>query len=650
MPVIILWRLLLLLLAPGALAAAPPDNELAEARSRFKAAYAAALADRAEARTLGAGLESYPLHIYLRYYPLRRSLERLPVADVERFMTDYPSALLTERLRREWLRVLARNRKWELYHRFYVEQDDADLACLALRARIATGRTADLAEAARPLWLVGSSQSAACDPVFNYLHASGLLDEALVWERAWLAARAGRPTLARYVLRTFGRPADRGYGDLIVAVAERPRQTLGQAALRADTVHNREVIAYGVERLAGTSLTHALGLWDAARATHRFTAAEQGRVARALALAAVSASDPGRLPLLEQVPVEQADARLERAQLRAALAERAWATLARWTARPPAEGTNPLQWRYWHARSLEQLGHDEAAEMEYRALAGERDYYGFLASDKLGLPYSMNHHPVAPSTSERAAARANADLARAREWQLLGERGLSHQEWRYALGRMTPREIEVAAQLAHEWGWHDRVIAALGLAKSYDDLELRFPILHREDVVDFARRRGLSPALVYSIIRGESAFVTDARSPAGALGLMQLMPATGAETARQLGLRLDGKQDLMRVDTNVALGTEYLRRMINRFTGSFPLAAAAYNAGPGRVRAWAPRFGCVPADIWIDTIPFVETEGYVRRALFYAAIYEWRLGLEGDTLTSRLADVTPLDPRSATLC
>ncbi len=650
MSVIKLWRLLLLFLAPGALAATTPDAQLAQTRARFKTAYAATLAGRADAGPLARGLEHYPLYIYLRYEPLRRKLDRLPVAEVERFITDYPSAYLTERLRAEWLRALARQGEWSLYHRFYVAGNDADLACFALRARLASGDSANLAKDALPLWLVGRSQSAACDPVFERLHATGALGDDVVWERAWLAARAGKPTLARYIVRHFGRTADRPLGDLIVTIDQQPRQTLAHASLRADTSRTRALLAYGVARLAAADLTRALALWEAAQASYRFTATERGAVARDLALAAAVVRDPSRIALLDRVPPEQCDARVDRARLRAALEARAWQALARWTARPPATGTSPLQWRYWQARALGELGHEEAAETEFRALARERDYYGFLASDKLGQPYSMNHHPVAPSADELSRMRANLDLARAREWDALGQRGRSRQEWHYAITHLPRRDVEVAAHLAHEWGWHDRGIAALGLAQSYDDLELRFPLLHRKQVIDFARRRALPPAVVYSIIRGESAFVTDARSPVGALGLMQLMPATGAETARRLGVKFGGAQDLVRVETNVALGTEYLRRMIKRFGGSFPLAAAAYNAGPGRVRAWSPTLGCVPGDVWIDTIPFVETEGYVRRALFYAAIYEWRLGHDVVTLSSRLPDVTPITARTAVLC
>ena len=216
----------------------------------------------------------------------------------------------------------------------------------------------------------------------------------------------------------------------------------------------------------------------------------------------------------------------------------------------------------------------------------------------------------------------------------------AHQEWQWVITRLPKREVEVAAQLAHEWGWHDRAIIALGAVQSYDDLELRFPLLFESTVRSAAKRRNMPPALVYSIIRGESAFVVDARSVAGALGLMQLLPGTAAETARHLGMAWRSPNELLSPEKNIMLGSEYLRRVMRQFGGSFPLAAAAYNAGPGRVKSWLAKDSCAPPDVWVELIPFTETEGYVRRALFYAAIYEHRMGESMTPLSSRLAELT----------
>lgn len=627
---------LLLLLAAAAAGAADDAVE----RARFKRAYDAQLAGRSDALQLAQGLEQHPLYIYLRYQALRPRLTSMPVAEIERFFADYPQAYLSARLRTEWLKVLARAGQWPTFERFYRPQADAELQCLALQTRVRRGQTAELLDATGDLWLVGKSQSAACDPVFDYLKTVGLLSDALVWERVWLAARAGKPALARFIARKYAAPSDRVFADLLPQIHAHPEQTLRHALLRHDGARVRAIIGYGVVRLAVLKLDRAMAMWHDVQDKYRYTLEERGAVDRELALVAAAQNHAARLALLDRVPPAFIDEPIERYRIREGLEERAWTALARWTERAPTPPTNALRWRYWRARALAELGRADEANAIFAALAAERDYYGFLASDILGRPYAMTHRPVAPAKAEFAALTALPGIRRTHAFYLLGMRSQARQEWQFETARMSKRDLEIAAKVAYDWGWYDRAIFALGQSQSYDDLDLRFPVLHKEVVLNFAQRRKLPPAIVYSIIRGESAFVTDARSPAGALGLMQLMPATGAETARRIGLKLAHPSDLTAVDTNIAIGSEYLRIVLNQFGGSFPLAAAAYNAGPGRVRSWLPKSGCVPADIWIDTIPFAETESYVRRALFYAAVYEWRLGERINALSSRLAEVS----------
>ncbi len=223
------------------------------------------------------------------------------------------------------------------------------------------------------------------------------------------------------------------------------------------------------------------------------------------------------------------------------------------------------------------------------------------------------------------SAPAPASSAR-REFERVALPQHAAREWNFEMKQLTRRELEVAAVLATQWGRPERAIFALGMANAYDDLGVRFPLLYTELARKHAARRNLDPARVMAIIRSESAFNASARSPVGALGLMQLMPQTARETARSAGVRFDNPKALLEAGTNIALGTTYLAQMLARYDGNFAMAAAAYNAGPGRVRQWQGA-QCVPSERWIESIPFTETRGYVRRALFYAAIYQRRLKL-----------------------
>ncbi|MGE0484354.1 MAG: transglycosylase SLT domain-containing protein [Gammaproteobacteria bacterium] len=624
----------LLVWGVGVAAGTPID----EARTRFAAVLAAQQAGQhARAATLVNGLEDYPLYPYYRYDDLRRRLHQLPRDEVRDFLAAWDGSLLATRLRDEWLKQLVRRGQWQDFLDFYRPVDDIEMRCQQLRARLETGQGAGLLADARAIWLSGKSLPDACDPAFAQLYASAAMDDALVWARIRLAMAAGNSGLARFLARRLASARLQSLAGVWLDAHAQPARVLTRSDLDDDAT-TREILVHAVRRLARKDVDGAEQAWQTAATRYAFSADDRGAAAAALAVAAAGSDHPRRIGLLDAVPATHVDATVERYRVREALVERAWPELVRWTETPPVE-VDALRWRYWRARALQHTGQESAAQALLTALARERDYYGFLAADALGLEYTFNHQPVAASDAELATLRARPGLARAHELYLLDRRFQARREWYFELDRMERRELEVAAAVAAAWGWQNQAIFALGRARSWDDLELRFPTLYDELAVEHGRRRKVDPARVMAIIRSESAFVVDARSPAGALGLMQLMPATARETARRIGLRLDRMEMLYSPGTNIALGASYLASMVARFGGSFVMAAAAYNAGPHRVRQWQGA-SCIPAEIWIDTIPFTETRRYVRRALFYAAVYEWRLGRE----ITRITDVMPPIP------
>ena len=275
----------------------------------------------------------------------------------------------------------------------------------------------------------------------------------------------------------------------------------------------------------------------------------------------------------------------------------------------------------------------------FQSLAGERDYYGFLAADRLGTEYRFNHRPleVKPDALERVSALPA--MRRALELLALGRRVDARREWRELIRGLGEDELVAASWLAQCRDWHGRAILTIARTPERDDIELRFPIDFIDTVESAASRRSLSPAAVYAFIRKESAFMADARSGAGALGLMQIMPPTGRMLMRERGERLQRDRQLLAPELNVELGTQYIRSLLSKTGGHLVLSAASYNAGPHRVRSWLPEKGTVEAALWIDNIPFTETRRYVRGILAYIAIYEHRLGRSPTRLSERMPPV-----------
>ena len=225
---------------------------------------------------------------------------------------------------------------------------------------------------------------------------------------------------------------------------------------------------------------------------------------------------------------------------------------------------------------------------------------------------------------------------------MLGSIYPARREWHHALDDMTSYQMQIAAAIAANWGWHDQVILTLGKAQAYDDLILRFPVPFEEHLRKYAEKRQLDLGWTYALTRAESAFMEDARSPAGALGLMQIMPDTGRQTAKAIGFRTFDVRYLLEADKNITIGSAYLKQMYDKFNGNTILATAAYNAGPGNVKGWIPKSECIEPDVWIEKIPFEETRKYVSRILFYATVYDWRLKQDITPIRQRMAAIQPM--------
>ena len=352
-----------------------------------------------------------------------------------------------------------------------------------------------------------------------------------------------------------------------------------------------------------------------------------------------SRHDPQAIDWLWQVDAAYADDHVLRWRAAAAVFHSKWERVLEATGSMSGEELERERWRYWRARALEATGAAAEARAEFESLARERDYYGFLAADRVDAVYRFNHRPlvIAPTVMERVAAMPGTQ--RALEFLALDRRVSARREWHALIGGLGEDELQAASWIAGCREWHGRAILSIARTEERDDLELRFPVVYRDIVESASSRRGLSPAAVYALIRQESAFMPDARSPAGALGLMQIMPHTGRMLMRKAGRKLRRRSQLLSPSLNVDLGTRYIQSLLSKWGGSPVLATASYNAGPHRVRSWLPDKGEVEAAVWIDNIPFTETRRYVRRYLAYSTIYQHRLGRQPIRLSERMPPV-----------
>lgn len=304
----------------------------------------------------------------------------------------------------------------------------------------------------------------------------------------------------------------------------------------------------------------------------------------------------------------------------------------------PTTAQKTERWQYWRARALDELKIEQAdlgpTINIYSALAEKRGFYGFLAADILRKHYSLEDRSKPVDQVSFMRVNQLDGIRRARELWAMGYEAESRAEWNHTTKKMQPDELYAAGSLAEQWGWYATGINTMTKGNLWDNLTSRFPLAYANEVKRAARNNNLQPTFVFAIARQESAFAADAKSPVGALGLMQLMPATAQEVAKKQGYS-HKTADLLDPSYNLLLGTTFLTGLLDRFDGNRILAAAAYNAGPGRVRQWLGESQRQrPFDVWIETIPFNETRQYVQNVLSFSVIYGYRLG-QPQTLVSQ---------------
>ena len=624
-------------------------SELDEQRQLFRQVYAEAERGRWDAVEALSAEEQEQLQAYLLWPDLRAAWFRATIrqADldsIEAFLNRHGMLKPARELRYRYALHLAESglfdRYLRIYQSYYQGLGVARLDCIALHAEIEAGKGDRIVRRGRELWLTGYSQADECDPVFDWMREAGLLTEDDYRARFALAVDAREFTRARWLARSLDEAMLEQANNWLRAQAKPERfvETHGQ---RTNSEVSRQQLAYAVERITYRDPETALRLWQRLEAVYAFSTPTRNATRRHIALWTARDNLPGAYELLTSLPPDAQDEEVMRWRARVSLRDERWTDLLSDIATMTAEERGSEQWRYWRAIALARNGNHEAARQALAPLAAERSYYGFLAADELDVDYAFAHDTLTADDDAIESLSRRPDLVRARELFLVGLDGRGRSEWDAVMAGLSDEQKTQAAVLAHRWGWHSRAIATAAAVGHYDDLVLRYPLPFRQSFEQGASSASIPTTWALGIARSESLFMRDVRSRAGAIGLMQLMPATGRQVAREIKLAYSGLDTLTDPDDNIRLGTSYLGNMAARYDGNHVLATAAYNAGPHRVDRWLPQTAVVDARVWIETIPFNETRKYVRRVMAAETIFHWRMTGEMRRLSERLPLVQP---------
>ena len=552
-----------------------------------------------------------PLYPELIAKSTEKRLGSISAQDLEKLIQQYPDSAAIANLRWKKLFRLGRANWHKDFLFLYRPTDNVKLNCYKLEAkfRLKKDTDKDHREALR-LWTHGKSQPKECDTLFSIIQKRELITKEVRLRRINNALENRQLQLARWLAKSL----DNSATDHINAWAQARRRPAKFLTTRA--AEFPEWVDMAASRLARKNPDKLLSLIKDRKIPDSVRQQAVLGTARTMAINL----DPAAAPLLRMdLPSNPI---LDHWRVRFFIHFQEWPDVLMAISKLSPEERGEIEWNYWVSRALAMTGNRDLAFGGFRKAAESSSWYGFLSADYLGIPYDLHPKSERPSVFSIDTVDQRIDITIAR---LLFEEGLTvmaRRQWDFVIGRLTEEEQKAAAVLANRWNWHSRSAVTAHQSGLTDDYELRYPNAFETPLKNAAKRHDISLSWLSGLMRSESLFMHDIRSPAGALGLMQVMPRTGRQTAKELNLKWRGNNTLINPSTNIRIGSYYLAKQLNRF-GHPALATAAYNAGPHRVKRWMPDKP-MPLDVWVASIPFTETRNYVQRVLTAQVIYEWR--------------------------
>lgn len=544
---------------------------------------------------------------------------------VAEFIERYSNTWLAEKMRLNWLNSLKSDREYQLYvDHFVVGTGNKVQQCFYLEALHRLGRLQDAYAGAKEMWLVGESQPDQCDYTFDRWRRSESFSQEYIWQRYILARREGEVRFSNYLASAIRDDEIKLRTRAYQTIRSEPEVLENIEAFVEGGPGYSSVIAQGLRNLAAKDLESALKLWPSYRDAEIISLDDASYIIEALVEELIDSDNGDELykfaienrPLLEDKVFEEATLY--------SLEKLNWQRLLDWLDLMPNQQQETIRWTYWRARAMNQIGLSGATF--YDKIDTNRDYYGFLASLIDEKEFSLGERYAAPYSTENISTQDLEDWQRAAELERVEYFNNSRLTWFHATNHLDRDQLLTASQWAASESLYYLSVQATVTAKAWDYLELRFPLAYYDSYLLASEESDLPLSWLYALSRQESSFSRDISSGAGARGLMQLMPATAREAAREVGIRYDQDQ-LIEPEYNIRLGASYLQRAYERFEQNPIYASAAYNAGISRVLGWL-RNGRddMPLDVWVETIPFSETKSYVKNLMMFSAIYADKLG------------------------
>ncbi|MGF1722255.1 murein transglycosylase [Vibrio kyushuensis] len=580
-------------------------------------------------RLMRSKIASYPLTPYVDYRAFFSELDSKSPTQVNDFIESYESFPFSYRIRAPYLDLLAKKGDWKTLLEFQTKPPKGETyLCHYYNAHSQVGDKEKAFEGAKKLWLSGGSVADACDPLFDAWDTAGLKTEQLVLERMLLAFKERNSNLMGYLMKQLNSPSAINQAKQMKSLYRNPESVGVFAKKQKVNSYNQQLSEYALKKLARKDVEKAQKVFDKVVEGQHYTLDKKQELADFIAFRLIN-TDSEELSKWRDKAIKTTENRslIER-RIRLAIQHVDWQGVQSWAALLPKSYQQDPRWQYWLGRSEIELGDAYSGHNRLEKIVGLRNFYSVAAAKE--MKQSIQYPVTTITLDKNRIQHHKAALARIQELIELDKITAAKSEWRWLLQRSGSKEKEMLAAYASIQRWHHLSVTASISAKMWDNTSIRFPIAHQQWFNLYANKHDIDPITLMSLARQESALDSEARSPVGARGIMQIMPSTAKYTAKKYQLSYQGKNDLYEVGKNIEIGSHYLDGLLERYDNNRIFALAAYNAGPHRVTQWRKRTDeKLDAYAFIESIPFKETRGYVQNILMFETYYRDLMGVDG---------------------
>ncbi|MDB2461237.1 transglycosylase SLT domain-containing protein [Gammaproteobacteria bacterium] len=579
-------------------------------------------------------LKNYPLYANLEYKDLHNK-KNINDEKVIEFIEKYKKSYISEKAYINLIYRLSSKGKFDKLISNYKDIDSTDLQCLFIRAKIKKNFLKDIDKEIIPIWLSSKSQPKSCDYIFRWFYNNKKLTDELVWQRIKMALDANNFYLSQYLVR-FLSNKNKIWAKQLLKVHRNPKKKIISKIYTKDNRYRDTILGYGISRIAKKDYLLAKKYLLKIKSLYEISDNFYNKKLLEIFIIALQKNQKNIFSDKDILLLKYKSTEFILASANYAIYNSLWNKLIDSINSLPESISNSEKWIYWKGKSLYKLGKNKEYKVALKKLSKNRSYYGFLSSHILEEPLNIKDIPYESNKNYLQELSSKFEIKRIYELYVLGKKREARRELQYLFKYSEIQDLNSLNVLFKNWGWSEGAILGYGNTKYFDDIEARFPVLY-ENYFDKYSDSNIEKSLLLGIARKESIFIQYAKSSAGALGIMQILPGTAYWVLKKAKMKKVSKNYFYNKNMNIFIGSYYFKYLFSK-KKSYVESIASYNAGLNIVSKWRKQNNA-SEDAWIEFIPYNETRKYVKLVIEYALVYDSILNKKNTIRVSQLINI-----------